>query len=267
MSETRFRHWPSSQTLARWGWAIAVVVVALQTATHLVNALVLDDRRRWLDAAVDASVFGRANTVAIVLCALFAAVGAALGARKARRLLLSLALLLLAVDDATGLHDRIRDLPRTAELAAALAFALLLGLVLVLLTLEARHAPATARRLLAAGLVALGLAVAVRIVGAAANVGHGIGETKKAVGVAAEQGLDLGGWFLVAAGLASALVAEAYSPSPPPHGPALTTTPTGKPEPESMTAATFPDGAAKTSRRSRYATTWLPRLNGFKRAP
>ena len=267
MSETRFRHWPSSQTLARWGWAIAVLVVALQTATHLVNALVLDERRRWLDAAVDASVFGRANTVAIVLCALFAAVGAALGARKARRLLLSLALLLLAVDDATGLHDRIRDLPRTAELAAAVAFALLLGLVLVLLTLEARHAPAAARRLLAAGLVALGLAVAVRIVGAAANVGQGIGETKKAVGVAAEQGLDLGGWFLVAAGLASALVAEAYSPSPPPHGPALTTTPTGKPEPESMTAATFPDGAAKTSRRSRYATTWLPRLNGFKRAP
>ena len=146
MSETRFRRrWPSSRALARWGWAVAVVVVALQTATHLVNALVLDQRRRWLDAAVDASIFGRANTVAIGLCALFAAVGAALGAREARRLLLSLALLLLAVDDATGLHDRIRDLPRTVELGAAAAFALLLGLVLVLLVLEARQAPPVAR--------------------------------------------------------------------------------------------------------------------------
>ena len=72
MSETRFRPWPSSHALARWGWAVAVVVVALQTATHLVNALVLDRQRRWLDAAVDASIFGRMNTVAIGLCALFA---------------------------------------------------------------------------------------------------------------------------------------------------------------------------------------------------
>jgi hypothetical protein len=205
MSETRFRRWPSSRALARWGWAVAVVAVTLQTATHLVNALVLDRRRRWLDAAVDASVFGRANTVAIGLCALFAAVGAALGARKARRLLLSLALLLLAIDDATGLHDRIRDLPRTPALAAAVGFALLLGLVLVLLTVEARQAPSAARRLLAAGLLALGVAVLVRVVGAAADVGRGIGETKKALGVAAEQGLDLGGWFLVAAGLAASL--------------------------------------------------------------
>lgn len=267
MSETRFRRRPSMRALARWGWAVAVLVVALQTATHLVNALVLDRRRRWLDAAVDASVFGRANTAAIGLCALCAAAGATLGARTARRLLLSLALLLLAVDDATGLHDRIRSLPRSFELAVAVAFALLLGFVLGLLMVEARQAPAAARRLLVAGLLALGLAVAVRIVGAAADVGRGMGETKKALGVAAEQGLDLGGWFLVAAGLASALLAEVYSPSPPPHGPALTTTLTGKPEPESMTAATFPDGVAKTSRRSRYATTWLPRLIGFKRVP
>jgi hypothetical protein len=205
MSETRFRPWPSSHALARWGWAVAVVVVALQAATHLVNALVLDRQRRWLDAAVDASIFGRMNTVAIGLCALFAAVGAALGARTARRLLLSLALLVLAADDATGVHDRIRDLPRTVELGAAAAFALLLGLVLVLLLLEARQAPPVARWLLGAGLVALGLAVVVRVVGAAGNVGHGIGDTKKAFGVAAEQGLDLGGWILVASGLAASL--------------------------------------------------------------
>ena len=267
MSETRFRQWPSIRVLTRWGWAFAVLVVALQTATHLVNALVLDPPHRWLDAAVDASVFGRANTVAIVLCALFAGLGAALGPRTARRLLLSLALVLLAVDDATGLHDRIRDFPHPFDVTAAVAFALLLGLVLVLLALEARQAPSVARRLLAAGLLVLGLAVAVRVVGAATNVGQGIGETKKALGVAAEQGLDLGGWLLAAAGLASALLAERYSPSPPPHGPALTATLTGKPDPESMTAATLPDGVAKTSRRSRYATTWLPRLVGFKRAP
>jgi FtsH-binding integral membrane protein len=206
MSETRFHQRRSIRTLARWGWAFAVFVVALQTATHLVNALVLDPPHRWLDSAVDASVFGRANTVAIVLCAVFAGLGAALGPRTARRvLLLGIALVLLAVDDATGLHDRIRDFPHTFEVAAAVAFALLLGLVLVLLALEAREAPSAARRLLAAGLLVLGLAVAVRIVGAAGEVGRGIGETKKALGVAVEQGLDLGGWILVASGLAASL--------------------------------------------------------------
>ena len=250
--------WPSSQALARWGWAVAVVVVALQTATHLVNALVLDRQRRWLDAAVDASIFGRMNTVAIALCALFAAVGAALGARTARRLLLSLALLVLAVDDATGVHDRIRDLPRTFELGAAAAFALLLGLVLVLLVLEARQAPPVARWLLGAGLVALGLAVVVRVVGAAANSARGSETRRRRSALRRNRGSTSAAGSSSRPAWRQALRERsslAQPSSPPPHCPAFTAMLAEKVDLASMTAPTFPEGAANSSRSSRYATT------------
>jgi MFS family permease len=251
MSETVFPLQGLSRAGARWGWAFAGAVVLAQAAGHLLNELALSERHRWLNAAVDASIFGRANTLSIVLCAAIAGLGVALGTRTRPRLLLCLALVLLAVDDATGVHDRLRRLPRAEEAVAAAGFALLLVLVLVLLAAEAIHAAGAARRLLGVGILALAAAVAVRVAGAYAHAGSTLGGTTKAIAVAVEQGLDLGGWILVGAGLLAAVAARAQPSSPPPHWPALTATLTGNPDRASMTAVTLPDGVAKSRRPRR----------------
>jgi hypothetical protein len=233
-------------------WALAVLAVAVQTTAHLVNELVLGGRHDQLAAAADGNAFGRANTLAIALSALLAAVAAFSGAGiRPRRIVLSASLAFLAVDDAMGLHDRIRALPGTTAAAAAAAFAAVLALVLVLLSGEARRTHVAARRLLMVGLLALVAGVVVRLIGAFVTLEGAVGGTTKAVGVAVEQGLDLGGWILVAAGLLAALLERPHSSSPPPHWPAFTATLDGKAEFASMTAPTFPPGAAKSSRLSR----------------
>jgi hypothetical protein len=64
----------------------------------------------------------------------------------------------------------------------------------------------SARRLMIVGLLALAAGVALRAVGLYVTVAHWFGDTIMATGVAVQQGLALGGWILVAAGLLAALV-------------------------------------------------------------
>jgi hypothetical protein len=233
-------------------WALAVLAVAVQTTAHLVNELILGGRYDQLAATADANAFGRTNTLAIALSALLTAAAAFSRAGiRPRRIVLSASLAFLAVDDALGLHDRIRALPGATAAAAAAAFGAILALVLVLLSGEARRAQVAAQRLLVVGLLALVAGVVVRLIGAFFTLEGAVGGTTKAVGVAVEQGLDLGGWILVAAGLLAALLERPQSSSPPPHWPAFTATLDGKAELASMTAPTFPPGAAKSSRLSR----------------
>ena len=242
----------SSGRVARWSWALAGLAVAVQTTAHLVNELTLGGRYPQLSAAVDSNAFGRANTLAIALSALLTAVGAF--SRRGvdpRRIVLSASLAFLAVDDAMGLHDRMRALAGPREAAAAVGFAGVLALVFVLLSAETRRMRLSARRLMIVGLLALAAGVALRAVGLYVTVAQWFGDTIMAAGVAVQQGLGLGGWILVAAGLLAALVERAQPSSPPPHWPALTATLDGKAASASITAPTFPDGAAKRSRRSR----------------
>lgn len=229
----------------------------MQTAVYLTNELVLDTRFHQLDAAADGTLFAWANTLAIVSVAVMVVAAGASGVmRPSRSALLGLGLGLLAVDDATGAHDRMRGFrmsalpgpPRTAEAVALAAFALLLAIVFVLLWAESGRAPVRAKAMMRAGLVALAFAVVTRLVGAAFGRHETYDDVVRAVGVAVEQGLDLGGWLLVAAGYALSVGASArgHSSSPPPHWPAFTATLTENPRPASITAPTLPDGAAKT---------------------
>ncbi len=196
----------ASGWVTRWSWALAGLAVAVQTTAHLVNELMLGGRYPQLAAAVDGNAFGRANTLSIALSAILTAVAAfsRVGIRR-RRIVLSAALAFLAVDDAMGLHDRIRALPTPTETVAAAAFAAVLALVLLLLSAETRRMRFAPRRLLIAGLLALVAGFALRLVGAFVTVADTVGGTATAVGVAIEQGLGLGGWILVAAGLLAAL--------------------------------------------------------------
>jgi len=242
----------SSGRVARWSWALAGLAVAIQTTAHLVNELMLGGKHPQLSAAVDSNVFGRANTLAIALSALVTATGAfSRAAIDPRRIVLSASLAFLAVDDAAGFHDRMRTLSGPTQAAATVGFAGVLALVFVLLSAETRRMRFPARRLMIVGLLALAAGVALRAVGLYVTVAHWFGDTIMATGVAVQQGLGLGGWILVAAGLLAALVERAQPSSPPPHWPALTATLDGKAASASITAPTFPDGAAKRSRRSR----------------
>lgn len=245
----------------RLGWSIAVLACAVQTAAYLTNELILDGRYHQLNVAADGTLFAWANTVTIVSVAALVALAAV------RRVMPGLragslipALGLLAVDDATGAHDRLRDLraesllgpPEAAVALALIGFASLLAIVFVLLWAESGRASEGARWMMRAGLLALALAVAVRIAGAASARGT-YSDTARAFGVAFEQGLDFVGWLLVTVGYAVGLrdSAATHSSSPPPHWPALTASVTEKPRPASITAPTLPAGAAKTRRLSR----------------
>jgi len=241
--------------------SIAVLACAVQTAAYLTNELMLDGRYHQLNVAADRTVFGWANTFAIVLLAVLVALVA--GRRLTRpwhAAVLVLGLGLLAVDDATGTHDRLRDLrvesiPGPSEAPAAIAlvaFAALLAVVFLVLWTESGQVSADARRLIRVGLLALASAVLLRVIGAA-FARETFGESVRALGVAVEQGLDFVGWIMVATGFAVALrdSAPSYSSSPPPHWPALIASLAENPRPASITAPTLPPGAAKTRRFSR----------------
>jgi hypothetical protein len=127
--------------------------VTAQSAAHLTNGFVLGGRYRSLNAAVDASVFGRANSLAIGLSAVLVVLAAGRGSRRAPRLLLATCLLLVMADDATGLHDRLDLSAKKAMLG--LAFVCLLALTVFLLLREAVLAGRAPRVLLVVGLSAL----------------------------------------------------------------------------------------------------------------
>ena len=261
VTEAQLRRQASSGGI-RLGWSIALLACAVQTAAYLTNELVLDTGFHQLNAAVDGTLFAWANTLAIVSVAVLVIAAAVRGLmRPSRAAVLAVGLGLLAVDDATGAHDWMRGFrmsslpgpPRTAGAVALGAFALLLAIVFVLLWGESGRAPVRAKAMVRAGLVALAFAVVTRLVGAVFGRHETYDDVVRAIGVAVEQGLDLGGWILVAAGYALSVRASApgHSSSPPPHWPAFTATLTENPRPASITAPTLPDGAAKTRRFTR----------------
>jgi hypothetical protein len=252
---------PVSAGSVRLGWSLALLACAAQTAAHLTNELVLGGRFPDLDASADGNAFAWLTTAAIASLAVFT-VAAAVGGimRWFRAAILAVGLVLLALDDATGFHDRLHRLraawlpgpPGVAAAAAAGIFALLLALVFLLLWIEAAQAQASARRMIQVGLLALAAALATRVVGAAFAVEGTFSSALRAFGVAGEQGLDLAGWILVTVGFAARRRGSAagQSSSPLPHWPAFTATLTEKPRPASITAPTFPEGEAKTRRSS-----------------
>jgi mannose/fructose/N-acetylgalactosamine-specific phosphotransferase system component IIC len=256
VTEAQLRRQASSGGI-RLGWSIALLACVVQTAAYLTNELVLDTRFHQLDAATDGTLFAWANTLAIVCLTVVVITAAIRGLmRTSRATVLAVGLGLLAVDDATGAHDRMRGFrmsslpgpPRTAEAVTLAAFVLLLAIVFFLLWAEGGGAPGRAKGMMRAGLLALAFAVVTRLVGAVFGRDGTYDDVVRAVGVAVEQGLDLGGWILVAAGYALSVGASApgQSSSPPPHWPAFTATLTENARPASITAPTLPDGAAKT---------------------
>lgn len=203
------------ERLLRIGVPLAAAAVAFQTAAHLTNEFLLDDRVQGLDADVEGNVFTWASSVSTFAVAL-AAFLHAMSFRERRRefgLLAGLGVL-FSVDDAIQLHERVGlevgeellGLPDYIAVRLWLVFYLpLLLLAAALLWILAEQVWEPAGRMLRLGLLLLVLSIPAEIAGVATRwlEEHGT-DAPEAIRVAVEEGLELGGWILAAVALMTA---------------------------------------------------------------
>jgi hypothetical protein len=201
------------ERLVSVGFVVAVVAVAVQTLGHLTNSLVLDYRVYNLDADVDGNMLAWASSAATFTAGLFAVLSAfVLEAQKRLLLALGAVLVLFSADDIVALHEHLGqwvvrlvdvDVDYGRLIWPPLYLPLLLYVVLVLGNL-ALKGPEEARRPLKVGLVCLLAAVPAEMLWALWLVAAGdIRTTGDAIEVAVEEGLELGGWILIATGMAA----------------------------------------------------------------
>jgi hypothetical protein len=171
--------------VVRVGFRIAVVAMLVLAAAHLGNEFVLDGRVEGLDADVEGNVFTWASSTATFAVAFCAALHAA-AVEKQRREFTVLAALTLwfSMDDVAIIHERVAH--KIGEdlfgLSDAIAVRLWLILYLPLLVLAALAEEGT-------------------------NVPNELR-------IALEEGLELGGWILVAAGLTAILCSALMRTAP-----------------------------------------------------
>ena len=204
------------ERLLRIGVILAVAAVGFQTLAHLTNEFLLDDRVEGLDADVDGNAFTWASSAAVFAVALAALLFAVVFRERRREFLLVLGVAtLFSLDDATQIHERIAlkvgedllGLPDYAAVRLWLLFYLpLLLLMGALLWILAEHVWGPGGRALRLGLGLLVASIPVEIVGLVTRPlsedGH---EAPDDLRVAVEEGLELGGWVLAAAGLTAAV--------------------------------------------------------------
>jgi hypothetical protein len=185
-----------SDRVARLGLGIAAAVVAAQVSAHLVDFWALHLRSVSLDSASEDSVFVRIGTVAVLACAV-ATLALARRRRSLPTALLGLAAAWLFVDGALGLHERI---PHWTLLYVPLLAAVLAGFW----RLATPFAP-TARRLVRAALLLLVLSAAIHRLGPhlLAALGWGPNAWEYQVKIALKEASEIGGWMLLASGLAA----------------------------------------------------------------
>jgi hypothetical protein len=204
-----------------WVWACAAVAASLALLAGLVG---FGGR---LDPAAEGSPFSWAGAAAAVLAAFAAAAaGRRWSSGRIRRAVLALGLLVVAVDDAFGLHERFADDldPRSAMGGSGLgwgglgmaAYGVVLVVVVTLLGLELMG-ERRARPMLSAGLTLLMAALLARVIGGALAAAGGLphGPVRHA-GESADHAAKLAGWMLVAAALGRIAFRPARKRRPPP---------------------------------------------------
>jgi hypothetical protein len=198
---------------------VAIGAVAIQAALHLGNAIVLDNRVSSFDADHEGNLIAWAGSSAIFAAACAAGILALVRSRD--RLLLGLlaaAVAFLSLDETAALHERVgqagvrvlglSDDDYGRVIWPIVLFPLLAGVVLVLWRLADR-ARAAPRQAIRVGLALLVVAVVAELAWAAFPISGGeIGSAPDALAVSLEEGLELGGWLLVAAGVAAIALAE-----------------------------------------------------------
>lgn len=202
--------------VVRVGIRIAVVAVLVQTVAHLGNEFLLDDRVEGLDADIEGNALTWASSVATFAVALCAALHAA-AVEKQRREFTVLAALALwfSLDDVAIIHERValelgEDLLGMPDyLAVRLWLILYLPLLLLaglVLWRVAQEAQPPADRAVLVGLGLLVASIPVELAGAVTRkLAEDSTEVPETFRVAIEEGLELGGWILIATGLTAIL--------------------------------------------------------------
>jgi hypothetical protein len=211
--------------VVRVGVWVAVLAVIVQTTAHLGNEFLLDDRVEGLDADVEGNTFTWASSVATFTVAWAAALHAAAFERQRREFSMLAGLALwFSLDDVAIIHERValelgEDILGLPDYLAVRLW-LILYLPLLLLAGLAlwrigREAEPPVERVMRFGLGLLIASIPVEIVGAAtrklAEEGTDVPETLR---VALEEGLELGGWILLAAGLTAILCSALMRTTP-----------------------------------------------------
>lgn len=187
-------------------------LAGLQTAVGAANALLLDSS--LLDPNDEASVFQPVNAAVTAAAGAAAAVRAARGPhQRARYALLAVVLVAFAADDMLVVHERIGEavgaglLGLPDHLAVRMWVVLLLPLLaaaFLVLVVEAARLRGGVGLLLASGLAALVAAVGVEVAGAVTRDPafiERVGGKPETLRLLVEEGLELGGWVLVAGAL------------------------------------------------------------------
>jgi hypothetical protein len=211
--------------VVRTGLWVALLAVIVQTTAHLGNEFLLDDRVQGLDADVEGTVFTWASAVAAFTVALAAALHAAAFERRRRDFLLLAGIAAwFSLDDVAIVHERLalelgEDVLGLPDYVAVrlwlllyLPLLLLIGLVLWRL---AQETPAPTDRAVYVGLGLLVASIPVEIAGVVtrnlAEDGTDVPETFR---IALEEGLELGGWIVLAAGLTAILCSALMRSAP-----------------------------------------------------
>jgi hypothetical protein len=206
--------------VVRAGALLAVFTVFAQSAAHVVNRAWLENRH--LNADVDGNLLTWLTASATVAGALAAlAIGVLFREHRLQLVLLSAILGLLALDDVIAVHERVSG-KTTALLGIAgdygralwpaLYFPLLLFVLLTLWRLAGRIvAPAAVA--IRVGLALLVAAVGAEMLWSAWHLGGGqVGDWPDTIQVAIEEGMELAGWILIAAGLTAVALARVRCP-------------------------------------------------------
>ena len=204
--------------VVRVGIRIAILAVLVQTVAHLGNEFLLDDRVEGIDADIEGNSFTWASSVATFTVAWAAALHAAAFERQRREFSVLAALALwFSLDDVAIIHERValelgEDLLGMPDyLAVRLWLILYLPLLLlagVVLWRIAKEAQPPADRAVRLGLGLLVASIPVELAGAVTRklAERGTTDVPETFRIVIEEGLELGGWILLASGLTAILV-------------------------------------------------------------
>lgn len=212
----------------RFGMRVALLAVIVQTTAHLVNEFLLDDRVQGLDADVEGTSFTWASSVATFTVALAAFLHAVAFQRQRRVFgLLAGIAVWFSLDDVAVIHERAalelgEDVLSLPDYVAVRLWLILYLPLLVLVGLAlwriAQESPPPIDRAVRLGLGLLVASVPVEIVGLGTRrLAEGGTDVPEDFRIALEEGLELGGWIVLAAGL-TALLCSALMRTAPPDG-------------------------------------------------